>query len=144
MMMPPLASAAGSKRVVPVLLQEQGAILCTVANSVNCLPLYCKPCTQRHTSWHCCRLVHLGSQLAGFQTWLSTQSALTSAVQIVLGPHVYGPSVTGAIYGYNGYWLWWRMSRSFGRKTTTGDSSGQCCKGLMSLNAASCLAASSA
>ncbi len=67
----------------------------------------------------------LGSQLPGLQTWPSTHTVLTSAVQIVLGPHVYGPSVTGAIYGYNGYWLWWRMSRSFGRKTTQGDAIAQ-------------------
>ena len=118
-----------SKHVVPVMLQKQGALLCQRGEGgldtclVTAQPV---PCTGSGTRT---------GTAAGFLIWAasclapSSQTALTSAVQIVLGPHVYGPSVTGAIYGFNGYWLWWRMSRSFGRKTTTGDTSAQWCTG---------------
>ena len=41
-------------------------------------------------------------------------------MQVVLGPHVYGPSVTGASSGYSGTDLTDRLTKSFGSKTVTG------------------------
>ena len=38
----------------------------------------------------------------------------------MLGPHVYGPSVSGATTGYTGAQLWNRLTASFGSKASTG------------------------
>lgn len=43
-----------------------------------------------------------------------------ACVQVVLGPHVYGPSVSGATTGYTGPQLWDRLTASFGSKAGTG------------------------
>ena len=40
--------------------------------------------------------------------------------QIVVSPHVYGPSVSQANSGFSGPALWARMSNSFGSLTTSG------------------------
>ena len=41
-------------------------------------------------------------------------------VQVVLGPHVYGPSVTGVTSKITGKELWDRLNDSFGRKALNG------------------------
>lgn len=41
-------------------------------------------------------------------------------MQVILAPHVYGPSVTNVYTRISGTDLWSRLTQSFGSKTTTG------------------------
>ena len=59
---------------------------------------------------------------------LHSQEKVSSSLQVVLAPHVYGPSVTLVTTRISGDDLWNRMTLSFGSKTTTGFCSGGTCK----------------
>ena len=62
-----------------------------------------------------------GAYLEGFALQLHVCLLNSSHdMQVVLGPHVYGPSVTGATTNIQGSGLWNRMTNSFGSKSLGG------------------------